>query len=77
MNPLRCHYCLQALLPSDLVWVANQDTIICMYYGVYKLGFCSKECLENELRLVMEKLKNKSQTKVEAEKNERTESNQR
>lgn len=68
MSKNYCNYCLRFLLPADTVYVINQDDILCPYYGVDKLGFCSKECLEKELQLVLDKLKNKSQTKVEAEK---------
>lgn len=45
--------CLQPLLDCDPSWIANHDEILCLYYGVRKLAFCSKECLEKHIEFVL------------------------
>ena len=52
-----CHHCQMSILDCDSAWVANQDEILCPYYGARRLVFCSKECLEKQTEFVLEKMK--------------------
>lgn len=55
-----CNYCHQRLL-SDLPYpTANLDDILCPYYGKQKLVYCSDECLEKDVKFVLEQLKQKA-----------------
>ena len=53
-----CHCCNQKIISGIPVWLANMDDILCPYYGVSKLIYCSKECLEKETASVLDQLKN-------------------
>ena len=54
-----CNYCKTALLNSLPYHTANLDDILCPYYGKTKLAYCSDECIEKDVKFVLEQLNQK------------------